>query len=162
MLVRCDINEADIEQVEVGQPAKVRVPALGDIVLDGQVDAIDNLARQRAPWEGGVPGKRVFAALVELTDEDPRLRPGMGAAIEIVLEHVAEGVAVPLEALFAGDDGYVVHHVEEETHRSVPVEVGKRNNRFAVVEGELEVGQLVACEQPHAHLSAAGAEEEGR
>jgi multidrug resistance efflux pump len=162
MLVRCDINEADIEQVEVGQPAKVRVPALGDIVLDGEVDAIDNLARQRAPWEGGVPGKRVFAALVELTSEDPRLRPGMGAAIEIVLEHVAEGAAVPLEALFPGDDGYVVHRVEGTTHQSVSVEVGKRNNRFAAVEGELEVGEVVACEQPHADLSAAAAEKEER
>ncbi len=154
MLVRCDINEADIERVEVRQSAKVRVPALGDVVLDGEVDSIDNLARQRAPWEGGVPGKKVFAALVELRDEDPRLRPGMGAAIEVVLEHVAEGLSVPLEALFAEGDAYVVYRAEGDLYQAVPVEIGKRNNRFALVEGELEVGQAVACERPHPDLIA--------
>jgi HlyD family secretion protein len=162
MLVRCDINEADIERVRVTQSAKVRVPALGDDVLDGEVEAIDNLARQRRPWEGGVPGRKVFAALTRLTTDDPRLRPGMGAVIEIVLEHVADGRAVPLETLFTEREEVVLYRADGGLFRAVPVEVGKRNNRFAVVEGDLEVGQMVARQRPPADLVAdASLEESG-
>jgi RND family efflux transporter MFP subunit len=148
MRVRCDISEADIESVEVGQAVTVRAPALGDKAFPGEVSSIDNIARARNVWEGGIPGKKVFGALIKLLREDEELRPGMGASIEIQLSHVTEGMAVPVEAVFERDDEWVVYVAEGERYRRVAVTVGERNEFVASVEGDLEVGDRVACAKP--------------
>jgi len=150
MRVRCDISEADIESVKVGQTATVRVPALGDRAFPGEVSAIDNLARTRNVWEGGIPGKKVFAALIKLREEDEELRPGMGASIEIHLSHVTKGMAVPVEALFERGDEWVVYVAEGERYRPVPVTAGQRNEFVVAVEGDLKAGDQVASERPPA------------
>ena len=152
MRVRCDISEADIESVEVGQTATVRAPALGDRAFRGEVSSIDNLARTRNVWEGGIPGKKVFAALIKLLEEDEELRPGMGASIEIQLSHATKGMAVPVEALLERDDEWVVYVAEGERYRPVAVTVGERNEFVAAVEGKLEPGDRVACERPPADV----------
>ena len=157
MRARCDISEADIERIVVGQSARVRVAAIGGEAFPGKVMAIDNLARQRLPWEGGVPGKKVFGALVEITAEDSRLRPGMGVAIEIVLEHVTEGIAVPLEALFPAGKGYVVYRSQGDGYEAVPVQPGTRSDRLVAVEGELRTGDSVACTLPPEELMRSSA-----
>jgi RND family efflux transporter MFP subunit len=152
MWVRCDINEADIERVKVGQPALVRVPAIGQQELSGKVRDIDNLARQRSPWEGGIPGKNVFAAVIVLTTEEPRLRPGMGATVEIVLDAVDKGLAVPREALFAEGKNSVVYRAQDAGFRAVPVEVLKQNNAEASVKGEIKEGETIALRRPPSEL----------
>ena len=160
MWVRCDINEADIERVKVGQPALVRVPAIGQQELSGKVRDIDNLARQRSPWEGGIPGKNVFAAVIVLTSEEPRLRPGMGATVEIILDAVDKGLAVPREALFPEGKNSVVYRAQDAGFRAVPVEVLKQNNAEASVKGEIKEGETIALRRPPSELilPAKGAE----
>jgi HlyD family secretion protein len=150
MDVRCDIGESDIERVQKGQQARVLVPALGGLALRGTVEAIDNLARERQWWEGGVAGKKVFAASIGLSERDERLRPGMGATVEIQLRHVNEGVAVPIEAVFEVGGRQVVYRSEGERYRAVPVTVTARNELLAAVKGELKAGDVVACERPPA------------
>jgi len=158
MWVRCDINEADIERVKIGQPALVRVPAIGTQELSGKVKDIDNLARQRSPWEGGIPGKNVFAAVIVLTTEEPRLRPGMGATVEIVLEEVNQGVAVPREALFAVGKNLVVYRKEGSGFREIPVEVVKQSNAEASVKGAVKKGDEIALRRPPSELILDGEE----
>jgi HlyD family secretion protein len=152
MWVRCDIPEADIERVDVGQQAAVLVPGLGGMSLPGRVKAIDNLARERQWYEGGIAGKKVFAALIELTERSDDLRPGMGATVEIKLEHIGEGMAVPVEAVFPAKGGAVVYQKRGEQYHAVPVTVKSRNELQASVSGELEVGDMVACERPPSSL----------
>lgn len=157
MWVRADIGEMEIEQVKVGQEASVIIAALGGAKLPGKVEAIDNLARERTWWEGGVAGKKVFGALIRLTKRDDRLRPGMGATVEIRLRHVNQGLAVPVQAVFTVAGGkHVVYVRESELYRGVPVEVGERSEELAVVKGNLKAGDVVACEQPPPRLMAEG------
>lgn len=148
MWVRCDISEADIEDVHVGMPARVRIPAVGSAELSGEILTIDNLARVKGVWEGGVPGKKLFGALVKLTEENPELRPGMGASVQILLEHVNAGLALPLEAIFADEGQRYAYRVEEGGYRPVPVQVLKRSTALAAVESELREGDVVVRERP--------------
>ena len=152
MRVRCDINESDIERVHSGQKATVRVPAIGARMLEGAVTTIDNLAKQQRWWQGGTPGRQVFAAVIMLSDHEEKLRPGMGATVEIILEKVAKGLAVPLEAVFKKGDGYVVFQSDGKSYREIPVKVGKRNEMMAEIRGALKAGDKLACERPSAKL----------
>ncbi len=162
MLLRCDINEADIELVKVGQEAEVRVPAIGSQVLRGKVQSVDNLARQRNPWEGGLPGRKVFASVIKLTSNNPKLRPGMGGSVEIVLERVRRGLAVPLESLFLQGGGYLTYVVDDHGCREVPVKVLNRNNALAAVEGKLKAGDRVSLARPPAEAMITGARDRVR
>ena len=152
MWVRCNIGEADIESVSADMPAFVSVPAIGATGLRGKVLAVDNLGRLSSFWEGGVPGKNVFAAIIEVTTSEIRLRPGMGASVEIVLDHVTEGLAVPLEALFSKGGDSVIYRAEDSGYRELPAKVLKRNNALAAIEADIEEGDVVACTRPPASL----------
>lgn len=149
MRVRCDISEVDIEGVKRGQRATVQVPAIGGRVLEGSVEAVDNLATDRPWFEGGMPGKRVFAATIAIKTGDKRLRPGMSATVEIVQERATEGVAVPVGALFTKGGKAVVYRAEGERYRELPVKLGARGEMIAAVSAKgLKVGDRVACERP--------------
>lgn len=148
MWVLCHVDEADIEKVSAGQGAQVHVRALGAEPLAGEVKTVANLARQLSPFEGGAPGKKVFSAIVRLTTHEPRLRPGMGATVEVVLEHVKEGIAVPLEALVSDGGAYSVYVSENDGFRRVAVTLLKRSNALAAIEGEIEEGDSVVLGVP--------------
>ena len=152
MWVRCDIGEADIESVSADMPAFVSVAAINATELRGKVLAVDNLGRIGNVWEGGVPGKNVFAAIIEVTTSEIRLRPGMGASVEIVLDYVTEGIAVPLEALFSKGGDTVIYRAEDSGYRELPAKVLKRNNALASIEADIEEGDVVACTRPPASL----------
>jgi len=147
MRVRCDITESDIERLHNGQKAFVRVPAIGESVLEGTVVEIDNLAKAQARWESGTP---VFGAIIKLSKPEERLRPGMGATVEILLEKVTKGLAVPLEAVFKKGAGQVVYQSNGQRYREIPVKVGKRNEMMAVIKGALKAGDKLASERPSA------------
>jgi RND family efflux transporter MFP subunit len=148
MRVRCDIGEAEIERVKVGQKANVLVSAVPGARLRGVVKAIDNLAREKSWWEGGVPGQKMFAALIQLQDRESRLRPGMSATVEIELDKVKSKLAVPVEALFELEGKQLVYQAEGGRYRPVPVKVGARNEMLAAVKGKLRPGDRVACQRP--------------
>lgn len=152
MRLNCDISEADIELVSLGQTARVRVAAIGSGTLIGRVQSVDNLARERSPWEGGAAGSKAFSAVIQLVSKDRRLRPGMGGAVDILLERVREGLAVPLEALFLKGGVYLVYKAEVNGWREMPVKVLKRNNELAAVQGQLKKGDRVARQRPPAAM----------
>lgn len=156
MWVRCSIGEAEIERVRVGQTATVLVSAAEDLHIEGTVEALDNLARERGLWEGGIAGKKVFAALIRLEGRHEQLRPGMSATAEVHLEHVDQGLMVPAEALFEVEGKSAVYLAEGGTYRPVTVTVGQRSELSAAVKGNLKQGDSVACERPPAALIAEG------
>jgi cobalt-zinc-cadmium efflux system membrane fusion protein len=158
MRVKCDISEGDIERVKAGQRALVQVAAIGNRTFHGTVKNIDNLARERGWWESGTAGKQVFSAVLDLSDVDTRLRPGMGAAVQILLEKADKGLAVPVEALFAKDGKPYVYRRASDGYREAPVKIIQRNEMSAAVSGDLKSGDTVACDRPPADMMA-GAKE---
>src|SRR5687767_9795213 len=99
MEVQLEINEVDISQVKVGLPARIRVEALPDLVLTGKVAEMQALAKEVKDEEGNGTGVRVFDAVVAPDVQDDRLRPGMTARVEIVLDAHEDALLVPMAAL---------------------------------------------------------------
>ena len=151
MLVQCDVGEADISRVRVGQKGVVQVPAIGDKQLRGTLQAIDNLAREGFMWEGGTPGKRVFNVTLTLREGDPRLRPGMSGTVEIAIDRAEKALAVPAEALFEQEGKAFVYRRKGDLFEAVPVKVTRRSEMLAAVMGSLKPGDVLACERPPAN-----------
>jgi HlyD family secretion protein len=107
--VEVNVDETEISNVEVGQPAKVKVDALGDKEIKATVTQKNPLAVSKSDTQGGLSNRvnvqeakefKVTVKLDELTDEiSNALRPGMSATATITTKTKNNVIAVPLEAI---------------------------------------------------------------
>ena len=107
--VEVNVDETEISNVEVGQPVKVKVDALGEKEIAAVVLQKNPLAVSKSDTQGGLSARvnvqeaKEFKVTVELKDlpDEVRnsLRPGMSATATITTKVKNNVVAVPLEAI---------------------------------------------------------------
>ena len=108
--VEVNVDETEIAQLDVGQPAKVKVDAMGEKELAGTVVQKNPLAVSRSDTQGSGLGNRVnvqeakeFKVVIELKDlpDEVRdsLRPGMTATATVTTKTKQNVLAVPLQAI---------------------------------------------------------------
>ncbi|MGH9663657.1 MAG: efflux RND transporter periplasmic adaptor subunit, partial [Bryobacteraceae bacterium] len=146
MRIELKLDEVDRGKLRLGQPAKIRVDAIPEKEFSAALDWISPIAEVnfRGPWMT----EKVFPARATLKKLDPRLRPGMSASAEIVLESQENCLLIPARASFAfhGKPAVYVQHGAGFVLR--PIEVGKRNDTDIVVLKGLKAGEIVALENP--------------
>src|SRR5688500_9762355 len=107
--VEVNVDETEISNVEVGQPVKVKVDALGEKEITAVVTQKNPLAVSKSDTQGGLSNRvnvqeakefKVTVELREMPDEVRNgLRPGMSATATITTKTKNNVVAVPLEAI---------------------------------------------------------------
>src|SRR5215207_10192509 len=108
--VEVNVDETEIAQIEVGQPAKVKVDAMGEREIAGTVVQKNPLAVSRSDTSGSGLGNRVnvqeakeFKVIVELKDLPDEaknsLKPGMTATATVTTKTKQNVLAVPLQAI---------------------------------------------------------------
>src|SRR6266542_5540611 len=109
--VEVNVDETEIASVEVGQPAKIKVDALGEKELPAVVLQKNPLAIAKSDTQGGLSNRvnvqeaKEFKVTVELLDKEMTdeirnaLRPGMSATATITTKVKNNVTAVPLEAI---------------------------------------------------------------
>ncbi|HEX8639210.1 MAG TPA: efflux RND transporter periplasmic adaptor subunit [Pyrinomonadaceae bacterium] len=107
--VEVKVDETEIDKVEVGQAVKVKVDALGENEVVGEVRQKTPLAVGKSQTSGGLSVNinvqeakefRVVIELKDLSDETRNsLRPGMSATAIITTKTAENVVAVPLQAV---------------------------------------------------------------
>ncbi len=151
MQVRCQIGEMDITRVRRGQDAFVTTVSNGGRRFRAKVSLVEELAQESNVWEGGTPGKKVFAVLVTLTETDPRqLRPGMTVDLEIVVHTVPNATMVPIRAVFTEGGKSFVYRATGQGFERVPVTTGDRNDLMIELRGGVRAGDRVALVRPPA------------
>jgi HlyD family secretion protein len=107
--VEVNVDETEINNVEVGQQAKVKVDALGDKEIKAVVTQKNPLAIAKSDQTGGLSNRvnvqeakefKVTLQLQELPEEvQTSLRPGMSSTATITTKTKNNVLAVPLEAI---------------------------------------------------------------
>lgn len=108
--VEVNVDETEIASIDVGQPAKIKVDALGDKEITGTVAQKNPLAINKSDTTSGGISNRVnvqeakeFKVIVKLENlpDDLRdsLRPGMSATATITTKVKKDVLAVPLQAI---------------------------------------------------------------
>lgn len=137
-----DVDEADIGNVEVGQPVRVFAVAYLDTPLDGKVTKIATSARQ-------VPGKNslVFPVEVQIAPQNEvTLRPGMSTRAEILNRSEADYAIVPIEAIQEGEqetDGYHVFVFVDGIAQKKTVKLGPQDDRYQAVTSGVAASDVV-------------------
>ena len=132
------IDEVDVIDVAVGQPAIVLVDALPDQQLRGRVDWI---AVEPAEAGGGVTFD-VVVALLEATG-DLGLRVGLTASVEIDVATVSSDTVVPTSALLRRGGQEVVFVRRDGRAVEIPVTIRAIGLDQAAVTGELATGDEI-------------------
>ncbi len=111
--VEVKVDETDISNVKIGQKAKVKVDALGEREIEGEVVEIAQTALTRSgqtiaqtATSGSQEAKdfKVVVRLVNLSEDvRDRLRPGMSATSVISTDRRENVIAIPLQALVERD-----------------------------------------------------------
>lgn len=92
-----DVDENDVVLVKVGDTARIEIDAFPDSTYTGIVVEVGHSAK--TSLLGSQDQVTNFEVKVRITDEEPRLRPGMSSNVEIETKTRNNVLAVPLQAV---------------------------------------------------------------
>ncbi len=155
MIVETQIRETDIHKVERNQRVLIFVEAYPDLRLEGDVSFIGTLAQE----EQGVAGPKYFQVTVLVKGLDSRLRPGMSARVELLVEQMENARFVPLESVFDSAGRRYTYVLRDGKREVQEILTGPSNENHIVVEAGLETGEKVLLRNPSdegGHLGSEG------
>jgi RND family efflux transporter MFP subunit len=140
MQVKALVNEARITLVRPGQPVSVRVDALKDELIEGEVTKVNQYA-EPAGWGGGA---KKYAAYITVKNPPLGLRSGMNSEVRIHIERRPEALQVPVQALAEYRGKYFVVKKDGDQYSTEEVVVGSTNDKTAAIDkGLAENDQVV-------------------
>ncbi|MGH7496936.1 MAG: efflux RND transporter periplasmic adaptor subunit [bacterium] len=177
MMVDAEISEVDLARLKLGQLAEIRLDAFPDAVFKGEVNQIADLAQRKiSTITGKLTGAKVFRVTIKVLGRDERLKPGLTATVDILVNQHNEATYLPLEAIFVDEQDRTIAYMAKTEKiaprplatsgffnyawdrvrslrpqkRIVPVSIviGESNDRVAVIEDGLQEGQMVYLTRP--------------
>ena len=143
MVVDTVVNEVDIGKVKEGGPVEVRLEGFPGAVFHGSVMKIGSLAKLKQSPTGDVTGIKAFDVTVLIEEKDPRLKPGLTATIDIIVDHRVDVVSIPLSAVdFRNGEG-TVFVADGQMIAERKVDLGPSNEQHVVVEDGLRPGEQI-------------------
>ena len=140
MRVRARVNQADMNDLRVGQTVSVGLDAYPELRFTGTVDQISPIGQQSTLS----PKVRHFIVLVLVKEAHPNLMPDLTASLDVELDRLRGVVVVPRDAVvLEGEHAYVRVQRGGRFDRQ-DVTLGPLNTHEAVVTGGLQEGVTVA------------------
>ncbi len=154
MIINASVNQVDVQNLRLGQRAKVRFDAFPGLELPAHlvtIGAITKSAGTRASF------KKEIAVRLRLDKLDPRIIPDLSVSADVVLEEAEQSTVVPAEALMsdasaagAAPKSFVMVRSATGAWERREVQVGLLSNTHAAIRGGLKPGEVVALEPPAA------------
>jgi HlyD family secretion protein len=142
LLVDVDVSEVDINRVKPGQPAELTFDAILESVYQGEVTGVDLVGAE-------AQGVVNFLVTVALTAPDELVRPGLTAAVNLVVDQIEDALLVPNRAVRVVDGERVVYVLRDGTMEAVPIVLGTSSETSSqVLDGALAVGDLIVLNPP--------------
>jgi multidrug efflux pump subunit AcrA (membrane-fusion protein) len=150
LLVDVQASEVDINSIQVGQPVNLSF----DAILDKQYEGVVN----QVPTVGDIiQGVVEFNVLVELLAPDKDVKPGMTAAVNIVVDQLTNTLLVPNSAVRVVDGQRVVYILKDNQLQQVDVTLGaSSDNQSQVLDGNLKVGDKIVLNPPQDFFGTSG------
>jgi multidrug resistance efflux pump len=146
MYIDLKLEEVDRGKLAIGQEVRIRVDAIPDREFTATLDWISPIAA--LVFKGGTTAEKAFPARATINKLDPRLRPGMSASTEIIIERQANALLIPARSSFAKDGKPAVFQQVGKTFVTREIQLGKQNDDDVIVSGGLKEGDVVTLENP--------------
>lgn len=140
MRVRAKINQADINDLRVGQPVRIGLDAYPDLSFDGVVAQVSPLAA-RSVLSAKV---RTFTGIIDVRGSHPKLMPDLTASLDVELGREPAVLVVPRDAIRKDGDRAIVRVQRGSSFEDQTVTVGSLSAHEAVVSAGLQEGAVIA------------------
>jgi HlyD family secretion protein len=146
MRIELKMEEVDRGKLKLGQNLRIRVDAIPEKEFTAALDWISPIAQ--LIYKGGGTSEKTFPARATLKNLDSRLRPGMSATAEIIIERSPNVLLIPVRASFTHNGKPAVYLEKGQQFLTRPITVGKRNDEDIIVTGGVKEGDMVTLENP--------------
>lgn len=142
LLVDVKVSEVDINSVSISQPVILTFDAILGKEYHGEVVEVT----QAGTSEQGVVN---FTVTVELTDPDSAVKPGMTAAVNVVVQEMKDALLVQNRAVRLVDGERVVYVLEKDQPVKKKINLGSSSDTMSVVTGgEIKQGDVIILNPP--------------
>lgn len=142
LLIDVSVSEVDINRISVGQEASLVFDAMPELTYTGQVTQVSLVG----VIEQGVVN---FNITLELVDADELVRPGMTAAVNLVVSEIEDVLLVPNRAVRLREGERVVYVLRGGQPVPVTVRLGSSSELYSqVLDGDLEEGDQILLNPP--------------
>lgn len=144
LLVDVEIPEIDINRLKIGLPARISFDAIDNKEYEGIITQVAQVANITA-------GIVNFTVTLELTNADEFVRPGMTAAVNIVVSEIEDVLIIPNRAVRLRDGQRVVYVLKpgELVPNPVNIAIGSASDlQSEVLEGEIKEGDVIVLNPP--------------
>jgi HlyD family secretion protein len=146
MCLKVRIHESYIRKIQKGQKVRIKADAYPDRKLEGEVIQVGMLPDSVDSWLN--PGMKVYRTTIKIDGEHDWIRPGMTAKVEILVNHLADVVYVPIQAVSPRADQKVCYVADGGRPQPREVEVGEFNDEFIEIKKGLREGERVCLRTP--------------
>lgn len=148
LLVETKVNEMDIERVQAGQSAIVRLEAQPEKAYAGVIEKISSVAfpsnQSDLLMNGGL---NYFTAVIKMEDPDTLVRPGMTCNVQIVVQEKKNILTLPVEAVFKETDQTFVFCETKNAFEKKAVSTGISDEHRVEITSGLNDNDMV-CGRP--------------
>lgn len=137
LLVKLQVSEVDIQQVQVGQKVALILDAVPGREYHGTVVEV-------SPVGVVEEGLTSFLVQVEILDPDRQVRPGMSVTANIQVTEIEDAVLIPMQAVRFIDGRRLVYLLRQGRPQAVEIVTGaSSNSEVQVLAGEVQPGDVV-------------------
>tara|TARA_R110000787_G_scaffold210882_8_gene320653 strand:+ start:3727 stop:4971 length:1245 start_codon:yes stop_codon:yes gene_type:complete len=139
-------NEVDIRKIKKGLEVIVGFDAFPDLTLPGIVTDIANVGTKKKGSD-----IKLFQVMIELTEIDENVRPGMTTSNIIITNEIKDVLTVPIEAIFSKDSISYVYAKSGFSISKKQVKLGDSNNEDVIILNGLTDKDIVYLNKPEGY-----------
>ncbi len=142
LYVDVEVSEVDINSVSIGQPATLSFDAILNKEYQGKVVEVATVGNN----VGGIVN---FTVTIELTDVDDFIKPGMTAAVSVVVQEEQDVLLIPNRAVRLVDNERVVYMLVDGQPKALKVLLGSSSGIDSVlIGGDIKPGDSIILNPP--------------
>ncbi len=142
---------ARVEETERGRlalrlPVTVQLNAIPDRQFTGHIESISQIASM--DFSGGWPIVRNFTLEIVLDQTDPRFKPGTTGQVTVVVDHVADAISIPAQAVFQKSGQTIAYVWGGSQFEEREIQIARRSADKILIAKGLNNGDQVALKEP--------------
>ncbi len=142
LLVDVQIPEVDINNIRPGQEVELAFDAIINKGYQGRVTSVANIGTVQS-------GLVTFKVVIEILNPDEQVRPGMTAAVNIIINQLEDVLTVPNRAVRLVEGKTVVYLLKNNAVVEVPIQIGASSDAISeVISGDIKEGDKVILNPP--------------
>lgn len=142
LLIDVMVSEVDINRVHIGQDVVLTFDAIPAREYHGRIIEVALVGTSQQDVVD-------FAVTVELTDADEQVKPGMTAAVNIIVDELQNVLLIPNRAVRIRDGRRVVYRLNAGVPEPVEITLGASSDIYSqVLAGDIQEGAQVVLNPP--------------